>query len=298
MKILKVLKEQEETPNNLQVVDGGTYGYVKEMLDKIEAKIKEEGWRFSTETFPSPDGSYRCNTTLYVNRSSETELNLSGKIYLMLKQPQIPLDFLSVTATWMVDKFKTLTPDLPELVMDGRYKEGSITFNFKDIFIAYKDTFLSLYDYMNRAYYNTHVSNVIPIEELMTEKSIDFNYRLEEPQVPKFSDDYSLATDKMIKKVMSVYKGFRKGTFRGHQYEYVRQDPQISIHLRNETYDQTTKVIHPKFKVSINAGYPHIDGKATSDFQLDSDKFTDENLIDEFNKYIKARFEQFGIKIL
>ena len=68
MKILKVLKEQEET--NLQTIDGGTYGFMKESLDKIEKELNDESWRFSTETFTSPDGTYKCNTTLYVTRSS------------------------------------------------------------------------------------------------------------------------------------------------------------------------------------------------------------------------------------
>lgn len=296
MKILKVLKEQEET--NLQTIDGGTFGFMKESLDKIEKELNDESWRFSTETFTSPDGTYKCNTTLYVTRSSETELKLGGKIYLMLQQPIIPLDFLSVSANWMLNKLNSLSPDLFNIVKDGRYQEGSITFNFHDIFIAYGETFLGLYDYMERAYYNTHVVNLIPIEELMNERSINFNYQLEPSQVPTFSDDYSLATDKMTKKIKSVYKGFRKGTFKGHEYEYKENTPRISIHLRDDDYNPQTKVIHPKFRVSINAGYVWIDGKPTSDFNYGVEKFTDTLLIKQFDEYIKSRFEQFGIKIM
>jgi hypothetical protein len=299
MKILKVLKEQEETPINLDVIDGGTYGFMKESLDKIEKKLNEEMWRFSTETFSSPDGSYRCNTQLYVTRSSETELKLAGKIYLMLNQPVIPLDFLSVSANWMLNKLNDLCPDLFNTVKDGRYQEGSITFNFNDTFVSYNETFLGLYDYMERAYYNTNVTNLIPIEELMDKRSIDFNYQLEPSQVPKFSDDYSLATDRMIKKVKSVYKGFRKGTFQGHQYEFKEDNPQISIHLRDDDYNPQTKVIHPKFRVQINAGYVWIDGKGTSEYGIPAEeRFTDSTVIKPIENYIKARFEQFGIKIL
>jgi hypothetical protein len=297
MKILKVLKEQEDN-NNLDVIDGGTYGFVKESLDKIEKELNDKSWRFSTETFNSPDGSYRCNVTLYVNRSSETELNLSGKIYLMLTETVIPTDFLIVCAEWMISRLELVAPDLHEMVKDPRYQPQSITFNFKEVFVSYNETFLSLYDYMDRAYYNTHVTNLMPIEELMNSRSINFNYRLEEPQVPKFSDDYSLATDKMIKKVKSVYSGFRKGTYKGHEYEYREKTPRISIHLKYETYDQTGKVIRPMFRVSINAGYVWIDGKTTSEMDLEKNRFMDKTFIDEFNKYIKARFEQFGIKIM
>lgn len=296
MKILNILKEQEET--NLQTIDGGTFGFMKESLDKIEKELNDESWRFSTETFTSPDGTYKCNTTLYVTRSSETELKLGGKIYLMLQQPIIPLDFLSVSANWMLNKLNSLSPDLFNIVKDGRYQEGSITFNFHDIFVAYGETFLGLYDYMERAYYNTHVVNLIPIEELMNERSINFNYQLEPSQVPTFSDDYSLATDKMTKKIKSVYKGFRKGTFKGHEYEYKENTPRISIHLRDDDYNPQTKVIHPKFRVSINAGYVWIDGKPTSDFNYGVEKFSDTLLIKQFDEYIKSRFEQFGIKIM
>jgi hypothetical protein len=293
MKILKVLKEQE-----LQTIAGGTYGFMKESLDKIQKRLDETKSTISYEMFDSPDGTYRCHTNLYVTRSSETELKLAGKIYLILKEPTIPLDFLSVSAKWMLNKINELCPDVFNTVKDGRYQEGSITFNFHEIFVKYSETFLGLYDYMERAYYNTHVTNPIPIEELMNDRSIDFNYKLEPSQVPTFSDDFSLATDKMIKKIKSVYKGFRKGTFKGHQYEYVRQEPQISIYPRDDNYNPQTKVIHPKFKVSINAGYPHIDGKTTSDFEQGVERFTNTLIIKQFDEYIKARFEQFGIKII
>jgi hypothetical protein len=152
---------------------------------------------------------------------------------------------------------------------------------------------------MERAYYNTHVTNLIPIEELMDKRSIDFNYQLEPSQVPRFSDDYSLATDRMIKKVKSVYKGFRKGTFQGHEYEYKENNPRISIHLRDDDYNAQTKVIHPKFRVQINAGYIWIDGKGTSEFGIpEADRFTDKSIIKPIEDYVKARFEQFGIKMM
>jgi hypothetical protein len=299
MKILKVLKEQEETPNNLDVIDGGTYGFMKESLDKIQKILDDNSWRFSTETFNSPDGSYRCNTQLYVTRSTDTELKLAGKIYLMLKEPVIPLDFLSVSASWMLNKINELCPDVFETIKDGRYQEGSLTFNFHDIFIAYGETFLGLYDYMERAYYNTNVTNLIPIEELMNERSIDFNYKLEPSQVPTFSDDFSLATDRMMKKVKSVYRGFRKGTYKGHEYEFKEDNPRISIHLRDDDYNTQTKVIHPKFRVSLNAGYVWIDGKPTSEFGNDpQNRFTDTSIIKPIEEYLKARYLQFGIKFM
>jgi hypothetical protein len=296
MKILEVLKEQED--NNLQTIDGGTYGFMKESLDNVQKKLEEKSWGFSTETFPSTDGTYKCNMTLYIKRSSETELNLYGKIYLMLKQTVIPTDFLSLCAEWTMDRLETMVPELKELVTDSRYQPQSITFNFKDVFVSYSETFFSLYDYIERPYYNNHIGNLHPIEELLDHNSIPTKYNLDESQVPRFSEEYSLATDKMIKKVKSVYLGFKKGTFQGHEYEYKEKNPRISIHLRNSTYDLTSKVIQPNFRVSVNAGYVWIDGMTTSEMSLENNRFTDKSFIEEFNKYIRARFEQFDIKIM
>lgn len=297
MKILKVLKEQEETPNNLDVIDGGTYGFMKESLDKIQKTLDENKSKISYETFNSPDGTYRCSAQLLVTRSTDTELKLASKVYLLLKEPLIPLDFLSVSASWMLNKINELCPDVFETIKDGRYQEGSITFNFHEVFVSYGETFFGLYGYIERAYYNTHITNLIPMEELMNERSINFNYQLEPSQVPKFSDDYSVATERTMKKVKSVYNGFRRGTFQGHKYEYTTNTPIIHIHPQSDDYNVQLKVIHPKFKVSINAGFPYIDGKPTSDFGNDPlNRFTDVSVIKPLESYMKSRFEQFGIK--
>ena len=149
MKILKVLKEQEDN-NNLQTIDGGTYGFMKDSLTIIEKKLEENTWRIGTESFPSTDGSYKCSVTLYVKRSSDTELNLSGKIYLMLKQPVIPTDFLILCTEFVMGKIELICPELFEMVKDPRYQPHSITFDYKDVFVGYSETFFSLYDFIDR----------------------------------------------------------------------------------------------------------------------------------------------------
>jgi hypothetical protein len=193
---------------------------------------------------------------------------------------------------------ESICPELFEMVKDPRYQPHSITFDYKDVFVGYSETFFSLYDFIDRAYYNNHMGNLHPIEELMDPNSIQSKYTIDESQVPRFSDDFPLATERMIKKVKSVFLGFKKGTFQGHEYEYREKNPRISIHIRNTTYDPTTKVIHPNFNVSINAGYVWINGQPTSDMHFEKDKFEDKEFTKEFNDYIKKRFAQFGIKIM
>jgi hypothetical protein len=294
MKILDILKEE------LDVIDGGKFGHTKETLDKVVGVINSlGGWVFSNETVHHPSGKYRFVPTLYVKRKGDTELELSVKVYLMLNEYVIPTDFLIFVNEWMTGMMKTKIEGLEQMISDERYLSGAITYNVREIFVSSKEMFMSLEDYIDTTYYNTHIMKVYPLEELMDQQNIVRHYQLDPSQVPTFSEDFSLAIDRVLKKIKSVYKGFRKGTYQGHQYEYKENNPTISILVESNDYNPQTKVIHPKFRVQINAGYVWIDGKGTGGFYVNPEnKFTDNKFVDEFNRYIKERFLQFGIKII
>lgn len=294
MKILDILKEE------LDVIDGGKFGHTKETLDKVVGVIDSlGGWVFSNETVHHPSGKYRFVPTLYVKRKDDTELELSVKVYLMLNEYVIPTDFLIFVNEWMTGMMKTKIEGLEQMISDERYLSGAITYNVREIFVSSKEMFMSLEDYIDTTYYNTHIMKVYPLEELMDQQNIVRHYQLDQSQVPTFSEDFSLAIDRVLKKIKSVYKGFRKGTYQGHQYEYKENNPTISILVESNDYNPQTKVIHPKFRVQINAGYVWIDGKGTGGFYVNPEnKFTDDKFVDEFNRYIKERFLQFGIKII
>jgi len=294
MKILDILKEELDT------IDGGKFGYTKETLDKVVGVIDSlGGWVFSNETVYHPSGKYRFVPTLYVKRKGDTELELSVKVYLMLNEYVIPTDFLIFVNEWMTGMMKSKIQGLEEMISDERYLSGAITYNVREIFVSSKEMFMSLEDYIDTTYYNTHIMKVYPLEELMNQQNIVRHYQLDQSQIPTFSEDFSLAIDRVLKKIKSVYKGFRKGTYQGHQYEYKENNPTISILVESNDYNPQTKVIHPKFRVQINAGYVWIDGKGTGGFYVNPEnKFTDDKFVDEFNRYIKERFLQFGIKII
>ena len=299
MKILEILKEQEETPSNLDVVDGGAYGYTKETLDKVEGVINSlGGWVFSNETVHHPSGKYRFIPTLYVKRKGDVELKLSVKVYLAINEWTIPTDFLIFATKWMTDKFKEKIPNIEEMMTDERYMAGAITYNFIDAFVSSNEMFMALDDYIDTTYYNTHIMKVYPLEELMDEQNIVRHYELDPSQIPTFSDDFSVAMDRVLKKIKSVYQGFRKGTYQGHKYEYKNDKPTISVLVERTDYNPQTKVIHPKFRTQINAGYVSIDDIPTSSFEPPETRFSDTKLVEDFNVYIKNRFLQFGIKII
>lgn len=293
MKILDILKEE------LDVIDGGKFGHTKETLDKVVGVINSlGGWVFSNETVQHPSGKYRFVPTLYVKRKGDTELSLTVKVYLMLNEYVIPTDFLIFVNEWMTGMMKAKIQGLEEMITDEKYMAGAITYNVREIFVSSNEMFLALEDYIDTTYYNTTIMKVYPLEELMDQQNIVRHYQLDPSQVPTFSDDFSLAIDKVHKKIKSVYKGFRKGTYQGHQYEYKENKPTISVLVEHNEYNPQTKVIHPKFRVQINAGYVWIDGKHTSSFVPPENRFPDVKFTEDFNVYIKNRFLQFGIKII
>jgi hypothetical protein len=297
MKILKVLREQEET--NQQIIYGGTFGFTKDALDTIEEDIKRLGsFEFSNITIPYPGGGYKVIPNLYINRKGDVDLNLSVKIYLVLDRLEIPTDFITFITKWLTDKFKEKVPVMSKKIYDDHYHQGAISFNIREIYVSYKDLFFSLNEYMDVAYYNSHVMKMYPLEKVMKEENIPTYYNLDPTQVPTFDDNFSLAMDKVTKKMKSIYQGFRRGTFRGRQYEFKENNPRISVLIEDREFDPTTKVLHPKFRLSMNAGYPHIDGTPTSSFEPPETRFPDVRFVEDFNHYIKSRFEQFGIKLL
>jgi hypothetical protein len=293
MKILDLLKEE------LDVIDGGKFGHTKETLDKVVGVINSlNGWVFSNETVYHPSGKYRFVPTLYVKRKDDTELELSVKVYLILNEYVIPPDFLIFVNEWMTGMMKSKIEGLEEMISDEKYLSGAITYNVREVYVASDEMLMSLNDYMDTTYYNTHIMKVFPLEELMDQQNIVRHYQLDPSQVPTFSDDFSLAMERVLKKIRSIYKGFRKGTYRGHQYEYKENNPRISILVESNEYNPQTKVIHPKFRIQLNAGYVWIDNKPTSTFQPAENRFPDVKFTEEFNVYIKERFLQFGIKII
>jgi hypothetical protein len=290
MKILKVLKEQEETNPGLETIDGGTYKLV-EKLNEIQELLKKESYR-TNDISTSPDGSFKYFGSLYCHKPQDNELTLEVKPYIILTADQIPNDFLEFISEDFYNRLEKSFPSMMEFLKSDDCPPHTFNFSFRDIFVSYKETFLSLYDHMDRPYYNTHIANLIPLEDVL-----QHNYTLDPTQVPTFSDEYSLAADRELKKIKSVYRGFRKGSYKGHTYEYTENEPRISIHLTDTQNGQ--RVIQPRFNSSINAGYFRVDGKPTGGFTYPPEEdFQDKEYVRELNTYLKNRFAQFGIKIM
>ena len=97
-------------------------------------------------------------------------------------------------------------------------------------------------------------------------------------RLPKFGDGYSLAMDKAIKRVNTIYLAHQKGKFRGLPYE-LRKNPTVSILQNyNSSWDEYSRVLLPIFDLSVS-----------SSIEYEGDQ-------SELRSVLIKKFEHFGIQ--
>jgi hypothetical protein len=119
-------------------------------------------------------------------------------------------------------------------------------------------------------------------------------YKLNEGDLPTFSDDYTTAMAKLVKKAKSVYNAMRKGTWKGHSYELFKPHDwsrAFVVHQDKFNYNRADKVLRPSFDITCNFGYETVDGVKNS--PAESPLTQDEQR--EFQEYLKKRFRNFNI---
>ncbi len=96
-------------------------------------------------------------------------------------------------------------------------------------------------------------------------------------RLPKFGEGYSLAMDKAIKRVNTIYMAHQKGKFRGLPYE-LRKNPTISILQNyNSSWDEYSRVLLPIFDLAVSSAIEY-EGDQT-----------------ELRSALIKKFEHFGI---
>lgn len=211
-------------------------------------------------------------------------------------KPVIPLNILQVSVADFMDDLKEMNPDLfnkpsiypPDLLDCYQFKIQTFT--------VYPDQgILQMGNYMNTATYNIKVLSPHKLGSLLLSRSYLLNsYNLVSDDVPTFSDDYTTAMVKSIKKAKNVYHALRKGTWKGHTYELYKPhewDRAFLVHHDRFDYNRSDKVIHPNFSITCNFGYETVDGKKNSPAES---PLSDEEQL-EFREYLKKRFQQFDI---
>lgn len=119
------------------------------------------------------------------------------------------------------------------------YKEGIINFltreymtNSDKVNIISNVNFLEAYTNMDLALSDL----VIPIERL-----------------PKFSPAYSMAMDRAIKRIKTIYHAHHKGNFKGLPYT-LTDNPTMTVHQNyNSSWDADSRVVLPIFDLHVSA---------------------------------------------
>jgi hypothetical protein len=119
------------------------------------------------------------------------------------------------------------------------YKEGIINFltreymtNSDKVNILSNVNFLDAYTNMDLALSD----HVIPIERL-----------------PKFSPAYSMAMDRAIKRIKTIYHAHHKGSFKGQPYT-LSDNPTMTVHQNyNSSWDEDSRVVLPIFDLHVSA---------------------------------------------
>jgi hypothetical protein len=148
------------------------------------------------------------------------------------------------------------------------YKEGILNFLSRDLIdrldMVNIMSDISLLD----AYTNLDLAlsdHVIPIDRL-----------------PRFGGEYSLAMDKAIKRIKTIYLAHKKGKFRGLPYQ-LPDEPITTVHQnQSSSWDEHSRVLLPIFDLSISS-------VPMNSIEYEGDKV-------ELRNALIKKFQHFGIQ--
>ena len=263
----------------------GSVDLTKELYDKIN----EETRLFTYTSTDLPDGSTLKSSGM-IDKKNENNVLMFEFIYRPNENtnPIIPKDIFSNGVNDVMKKLLTAIPELksyPQEVLD------TFTFEVYTFKIMYME---GLFDLLNNSLLDTvdvnKFSGKYKLTDLIDNPSeVTSTYYMERP--PTFDKDYSMMMKRGIKKMKVTFKALRKGTWKGHTYEY-DESPWASNYMVFQdynNYNKSDKIIKPEFRYSITPGTPKIDGEHWS-------KTFDAVTMDEFEKYMKERFGLLGIR--
>ena len=296
-KLKGLTEEQDNIPND-------KFKFASEKFVQTIHKYKKEYMFY--KKFQIPEGEVHTSVQLdqipytFVRYNEERylgEINLRiDFIPKMDPKPEIPLNILQVTVADFVDSLLKINPDLmnkpsiypPDLIDCYHLK-------IQNVSVYPGQGILHLRDYMDTPTYNLKLLSPQKFGGIMFSRSHLLNtYSLTQGDLPTFSDGYSLAMSKLVKKARHVYEALKRGTWRGHTYELFEPhdwSKGFVIHQDKFNYNRADKVLHPNFEITCNFGWEIVDGKKNSP---EESPLSDEEQ-KEFRQYLKKRFQQFDI---
>jgi hypothetical protein len=293
MKLSKLREQEDEPipsdiPSDEETVKNMAYEKINQTISKWNKK------NLFYKSFDIPEGVVRINIAFepkLSNKEGKIELGITF-VPKMDPKPVIPRYLLAKSMEVFIDELKELNPEMldnPSMYPHDVLNDYEVTIYSVSIFPG--EGVLHLSSYMSRATYNIKAGMPQKLGILLFNKSHLLNhYMLDENDVPKFDDEYSLAMDKITRRVKTIYTALQKGTFRGLPYELPKFYPgNVVVHQENERFNLDNKVIHPDFSVSISTGHSTLNG-------IKLNEVLPQELQDDFNDYMRNRFKHFDIR--
>ena len=293
MKLSKLFEQEDEQVPSDNLPEEDTVE--NRAYEKINQTIQRWNKRnaFHKE-FTIPEGIVRINTIF------ESKIGIQeGKIELgitfvpnMDPTPVIPTYLLAKSMEVLIDDLKEINPDMynkPSVYPQEVLNDYEVTIYSVSIFPG--EGIIHLSEYMPRATFNMKTKTPMKFGEILFSRSLLLShYMIDENDLPRFDDQYSLAMEKITRRSKTIYTALQKGTFRGLPYELPKfNSSNVVVHQDRDRFSMDTKVIHPDFSVSISTGYTILNGERINEV-------LPVELQDAFNEYIRDRFKHFDIK--
>lgn len=260
------------------------------LANELHEKIRKTFYGFTGRIkYLMEDGTKGYMDVFVKDNPEVKDLGIGVTYYPDLQNPVIPQNYLVKPVSVFINHLK-----------ENVFKEREYP---KEVLEQFKVKIDSEAIYYSEGILRVLENDVLPASERNVIKAshtlYDFIYNTDQvlqtyviQNPPKFSSDYVLAMDKAVKKMKTIYKALRKGTFKGRSYELREDMPTMVVHQRFKQYNKEDRVIYPEFSSTITSTYPKVDGKEISNFTKDEN---DLQYLKELDDYLTKKFENFGI---
>ena len=260
------------------------------LANELHEKIRKTFYGFTGRIKYFMEDGTKGYMDVFVKDNPEVkDLGIGVTYYPDLQNPVIPQNYLVKPVSVFINHLK-----------ENVFKEREYP---KEVLEQFKVKIDSEAIYYSEGILRVLENDVLPASERNVIKAshtlYDFIYNTDQvlqtyviQNPPKFSSDYVLAMDKAVKKMKTIYKALRKGTFKGRSYELREDMPTMVVHQRFKQYNKEDRVIYPEFSSTITSTYPKVDGKEISHLTKDEN---DVQYLKELDDYLTKKFENFGI---
>ena len=260
------------------------------LANELHEKIRKTFYGFTGRIkYLMEDGTKGYMDVFVKDNPEVKDLGIGVTYYPDLQNPVIPQNYLVKPVSVFINHLK-----------ENVFKEREYP---KEVLEQFKVKIDSEAIYYSEGILRVLENDVLPAAERNVIKAshtlYDFIYNTDQvlqtyviQNPPKFSSDYVLAMDKAVKKMKTIYKALRKGTFKGRSYELREDMPTMVVHQRFKQYNKEDRIVYPEFSSTITSTYPKVDGKEISHLTKDEN---DVQYLKELDDYLTKKFENFGI---